>query len=104
MANLRTNINVQIDNDDIEQATIILQELGISMSEFINMTIKQLILQNGIPFDVSIPKNEFELNKYFSKDELENTAKEIAYIERYPEEYKSYNNIIDLKNDLLSKE
>ena len=93
MANLRTNINVQIDNDDIEQATIILQELGISMSEFINMTIKQLILQNGIPFDVSIPK-----------DELENTAKEIAYIESYPEEYKSFNNIKDLKNDLLNKE
>ena len=40
MANLRTTINVQIDRDDIEQANIILQELGISMSEFINMTIK----------------------------------------------------------------
>lgn len=84
MANLTTTINVQINKDDIEQTTIILQELGISMSEFINMTIKQLILQNDIPFDVSIPKNEFELNKYFSKDELDNAAKEIAYIEKIP--------------------
>ena len=104
MANLRTTVNVQIDNDDIEQTTIILQELGISMSEFINMTIKQLVLQNVIPFDISIPIYEFELNKYFSKDELENIARELSYIEEHPEEYKSFNNIIDLKNDLLIKE
>ena len=57
-----------------------------------------------LSFDISIPTDELELNKYFSKDELENTAKELAYIEEHPEEYKSYNNISELKKELLSEE
>lgn len=104
MANPTTAISVQIDKNDKEQATEILQKLGVSMSGLINMTIKQLIMRGRIPFDISIPTDEFELNKYFSKDDLENTAKELAYIEEHPEEYKSYNNISELKKELLNEE
>ena len=102
MSNAITSINVQIDKKDQEQATAILQKLGISMSDLINMTIKQLIMRGSIPFDVSIPKDEFELYQYFTEDELERTAKELAYIEKHPKEYKSYDNIDDLKEALLS--
>ena len=34
--------------------TEILQRLGVSMSGLINMTIKQVIMQGGIPFDVKL--------------------------------------------------
>ncbi len=102
MNNLTTAISVQIDKKDKEQATEILQKLGISMSGLINMTIKQLIMKKGIPFEVSIPKNEDNLYNYFTDDELENTAKELLYIKEHPEEYKSYDNIDELKKDLLS--
>lgn len=102
MSNITTSISVQIDKKDKEQATAILQKLGVSMSGLINMTIKQLIMRGSIPFDVSIPKNEFELYQYFTEDELERTAKELAYIEKHPKEYKSYDNIDDLKEALLS--
>ena len=56
MANLTTAISVQIDKEDKEKATEILQKLGVSMSGLINMTIKQLIMREGIPFDVSVQK------------------------------------------------
>ena len=102
MSNITTSISVQIDKKDKEQATAILQKLGVSMSGLINMTIKQLIMRGSIPFDVSIPKDEFELYQYFTEDELERTSKELAYIEKQPKEYKSYNNIDDLKEALLS--
>ncbi len=102
MANLTTAISVQIDRDDKEKATEILQKLGVSMSGLINMTIKQLIMRESIPFDVSIPKKENNLNKYFTKEELNKTIKELAYIEKHPEEYKSYDDIEDLKKALLS--
>ena len=102
MSNAITSINVQIDKKDQEQATVILQRLGISMSDLINMTIKQLIMHGSIPFDVSIPKNEFELYQYFTEDELERTAKELAHIEKYPNKYKSYDNFDDLKKALSS--
>ena len=104
MSNLTTVISVQIDKDDKEQAIEILQKLGVSMSGLINMTIKQLIMRGSIPFEVSIPKEEYELYKYFTKEELDNTAKELTYIENHPEEYKSYNNISDLKEAILKDE
>lgn len=102
MSNLTTAISVQIDREDKEQATLILQKLGITMSGLINMTIKQLIMRGKIPFEVSIPKEEYELYQYFTKDELENTAKELKVMENHPEKYESYNNIDDLKEALLS--
>ena len=104
MASLTTpiSISVQIDKEDKERATEILQKLGVSMSGLINMTIKQLIMREKIPFEISIPKEENDLYKYFSDDELNATAKELMYIEEHPESYKSYNNRKDLKKALLS--
>ena len=40
---LTSAINVQVDAKDKEQATNILKDLGINMSTFINMAIKQVI-------------------------------------------------------------
>ncbi|MBR2833625.1 MAG: type II toxin-antitoxin system RelB/DinJ family antitoxin [Bacilli bacterium] len=104
MSNLTTAISVQIDKKDKEQATEILQKLGVSMSGLINMTIKQLIMRGSIPFDVSIPKEQYELQSYFTEDELEKTSKELSYIESHPDEYKSYDNMDDLKEALVSDE
>lgn len=102
MSNLTTAISVQIDKNDKEKATIILDKLGVSMSGLINMTIKQLIMRGKIPFDVSLPKEENELYNYFTKEELNNTYKELAYMEKNPEKYKSYNNVNELFEDLDS--
>lgn len=102
MSNLTTAISVQIDKNDKEKATIILDKLGVSMSGLINMTIKQLIMRGKIPFDVSLPKEENELCNYFTKEELNNTYKELDYMEKNPEKYKSYNNVNELFEDLDS--
>lgn len=101
MSNSTTSISVQIDKDDKEKATAILQKLGVSMSGLINMTIKQLIMRGSIPFDVSIPKEDLELYQYFTKEELDKTAKELDYIEKNPSKYKSYDNVEDLKGALV---
>ncbi|MBR1413158.1 MAG: type II toxin-antitoxin system RelB/DinJ family antitoxin [Bacilli bacterium] len=102
MAGLTTAISIQIDKEDKEKATEILQKLGVSMSGLINMTIKQLIMRKSIPFEVAIPKEEQELSHYFTEEELDRTAKELAYMEKHPEKYNSYNNIGKLKEALLS--
>ena len=102
MSSLNTYISVQINKEDKEKATAILQKLGVSMSGLINMTLKQLILKGGIPFDVSLPKEKNELYQYFSNEEIKNMAKEISDLEKNPEKYNSYDNIQDLKKDLLS--
>lgn len=104
MTNLTTAISVQIEKKDKEKVSEILQKLGVSMSGLINMTIKQVIMRGGIPFDVSIPKEEDELSQYFTEEELDETAKELIYIKEHPEEYKSYKNISELKKALSKDE
>ena len=43
-------------------------------------------------------------NANFTEEELDMAAKELKYIEKHPEEYKSYNNIQELKGALLNDE
>lgn len=48
-------MNVRVEPEIKEQAAAILEKQGISTSAFINMTYRQVILHNGIPFPVSVP-------------------------------------------------
>ena len=61
MESLTTAISVQVDSRDKEIATGILKNLGLNMSTYINMAIKQLINKDGVPFDVVNPKPSKEL-------------------------------------------
>ena len=97
-AKMTTAISVQIDKKDKEQVTKILQQLGISMSGLINMTIKQVIMRKRIPFDIAIPDDE--LKQYFTNKEIEKAANELKYMENHLDEYKSYDNVNDLFKDL----
>ena len=54
MNSLTSEINVQVDSKDYEQANDILERLGLDMNTYINMALKQLIYNNGIPFDIAI--------------------------------------------------
>ena len=50
-----TSVHVRIKEDTKKQAEAILGELGISRAVAIEMFYRQIILNNGIPFDVAIP-------------------------------------------------
>ena len=54
MAN--TYIQIRTDEKDKKEASEILSALGTNLSAVLNMTIKQIILQRRIPFDVALPK------------------------------------------------
>lgn len=47
---------VRIDEMTKKQAVELLEGLGLNLSEAINMFLKQVILQGGIPFDVKYPR------------------------------------------------
>lgn len=70
-----TNIYVRIEPDVKEKAEGILSSLGISVSSAINMFFKQIILQNGIPFELKIkpnpPISTKELTEKDFKNEIE---------------------------------
>lgn len=60
-----SNVYVRIEPETKEQAEAILSKLGIPSSVAINMFYNQIILNNGLPFDVKIPSN-----KILYEDEL----------------------------------
>ncbi len=45
-------VNVLVDAKVKEESTKILNDLGFSMSAFINIALKQVINKNGIPFEI----------------------------------------------------
>ena len=56
MATKTANVTARIQPDIKESAEAILEKLGIPFSVFIDMTYRQVIANNGIPFALNLPK------------------------------------------------
>jgi addiction module RelB/DinJ family antitoxin len=54
-------ITTRIEPEIKEEAEIILEQLGMSMSQAISMYIRQLVMQRGLPFSVQIHDNPSSL-------------------------------------------
>ena len=93
MGSFTTAISVQIDKKDKELATNILNNLGLNMSTYINMAIKQLINKDGVPFEVVNKKPNKELLK---------ALKEGLDILDGKKDAKSYTDMYELLKDLKS--
>ena len=91
MKSLTTTIRVQIDKHDKELATNILNNLGLNMSTYVNMAIKQLINKDGVPFEVVNPRPSKELVEALQEGEdiLNGKVK-----------VKSYTNMYEMLKDL----
>jgi len=50
-----TNLYVRLEPELKEEAESILGQLGIPLSNAVNIFLKQVVMQKGIPFDVKIP-------------------------------------------------
>ena len=53
MENKTSAINIQVDSNVKKEATMVLTDLGLSMSSAINLFLKQVVKRNGIPFEVT---------------------------------------------------
>lgn len=71
-----TNLYVRLEPGLKEQAESVLGQLGIPMSNAVNIFLKQVVMQRGIPFDVKLSAvkpveagalTEEEMNKELEK-------------------------------------
>ena len=53
MENKTSAINIQVDSNVKKEATMVLTDLGLSMSSAINLFLKQVVKKNGLPFEVT---------------------------------------------------
>lgn len=63
------NLYARIEPDLKENAEAILNVLGISASIAITMFYKQIVMHNGIPFELKIPNHPLDINK-ITEDEF----------------------------------
>lgn len=96
---------VRINDKIKEEVTPILQDLGISLSEAINMFLHQVKLHNGIPFEIK-RKSSSELNDYVCEyDCFHNYSKlKLADIEKEAEYNKTYDNAKEMIEDILNED
>jgi len=98
-------INEKIKNE----ITPILADLGISLSEAINMFLHQIKLNNGIPFELK-RKGIVELNDGFGSyiceyGHVHNYKKlDMEEIEKETKNNKTYANATEMINDILEEE
>lgn len=57
------NLYARIEPNLKEQAETILSALGIPASGAITMFYKQIVLKNGLPFDVKLPEHPLDISR-----------------------------------------
>ena len=61
MKNSNSPINIMVDTKTKEEATIILKDLGLSMSSAITLFLRQVIKNDGLPFEIKNKTTNAEL-------------------------------------------
>lgn len=82
------SLNIRIDPETKKSAEELFSHLGITVTDAINMFLRQSLLNGGLPFDVKVP----EYNKETLKAMVE--AKKIA------KSGKGYSNIEEMFKEL----
>lgn len=96
---------VRINDDIKKEVAPILEDLGLSLSEAINIFLHQIKLNNGIPFELK-RKGIVELNDGYGSYICEYghlhdySKKNLKELEEEAKKNKLYNNVEELMKDL----
>lgn len=90
-----TSMNIRIEPNLKKQVEEILTDLGMNISDAVTIYFKQIVLTDSIPLQIKRPK--------FNKETLE-AIKEADEIMKNPENYKSYNNVYEIIEEIDNEE
>ena len=90
-----TSMNIRIEPNLKKQVEEILTDLGMNISDAVTIYFKQIVLTDSIPLQIKRPK--------FNKETLE-AIKEADEIMKHPDDYKSYNNVYEMIEEIGNEE
>lgn len=90
----KVSTNISIDAETKAQAQIMLADLGMDLSTAVNIFLKQMLYEGGIPFSIT--------REVPNKTTLE-AMKEAREMLRSPEKYKKYDNVDRMMEDILGE-
>lgn len=93
-----TPTQIRIEENTKKQAVELLEGLGLTLSDAVNMFLKQVVLRKGIPFDVAYPEGVWEF-----KQEVVEAMEEAKRISR-DSKIKSYTDVKQMFKEILEDE
>ena len=90
-----SSMNIRIEPDLKKQVEEILKDLGMNISDAVTIYFKQIVLTDSIPLQIKRPK--------FNK-ETQEAINEADEIMKNPKDYKSYNNVYEMIEEIDSEE
>ena len=90
----KVSTNISIDSETKAKAQEMLADFGMDLSTAVNIFLKQVLYEGGIPFAITrnVP-NRATLD----------AMKEAQEMSRYPEKYKKYDNVDAMMEDILGE-
>lgn len=78
-----SNVFARVEPEIKEQAEIVLNQLGIPMSSAVGMFLRQVVIQQGIPFEMKLPVRKPTVMGNLTKEQFdEEIAKGMTDIEK----------------------
>lgn len=88
----KVSTNISLDAETKAKAQVMLADLGLDLSTAVNIFLRQMLYEGGIPFSITreIP-NQTTLA----------AMKEAQEMVRSPEQYRKYDNVDGMMEDIL---
>ena len=90
-----TTMNIRIEPKLKEEVEDVLKDLGMNIADAVTIYFKQIVLTDSIPLQIKRPR--------FNKKTLE-AIKEADEIIKNPENYKSYDSIYEVLEEIDNEE
>ncbi len=90
----KTQLQLRVDEETKKDASAVYQDLGLTLSDAVNVFLKKSISAGGFPFDVR--KSPFELR-------MDQATKEYEAYLAAPEKYESYDNAHDMIEGIMDE-
>ena len=88
-------LNIRIEPNLKREAEKTLDDLGMNVADAVTIFLKQVVLTESIPFEIKKPK--------YNQETVE-AIKEALDIIKNPENYKSFNSVDELMEELNSED
>ena len=89
------NVNIRMDDATKTQFDAFCNEVGLSVSAVFNMFAKRVVKEQRIPFDITTEVPNAETRA---------AIREVEYMQKHPELFKSYRDAHEMFEDILNEE
>ena len=90
----KVSTNISIDADTKAKAQVMLADLGMDLSTAVNIFLRQMLYEGGIPFTIT---------REAPNRVTQEAMKEAEEMLRSPEKYKKYDDVDRMTEDILSE-